>query len=322
MLGDALLRQIKKRPVIKDSLLSLLKTIYTALADYPISPQPAGYIYPLFIDYPVKPQPRYGHGRPPHPQLYEIINKNREAYKEILRQLLCYKDSLTQIAKVETNPHSTRPMWNNGWLPGLDAAAIYGFLCLNNPCRYFEIGSGNSTKFARQAIKDYHLRTAITSFDPYPRAEIDAICDRTIRQPIEEVDLHIFDELEAGDILFVDHSHRVFMNSDATVVFLEILPRLKSGVLVEFHDIMLPFDYPFEWKDWHYSEQYVLAAYLLAEGNKFDIVLPNVFVSSDPELRDVLSPLWQDHRLQGIETHGASFWIQIAREPKGAGGEG
>ena len=311
MLSHALLRQLKKCPVVKDHILSLLKTVYAALVDYPVNPQPAGYVYPLFVDYPVNPQPRYGHGRPPHPKLYEIINRNRGTYKETLGLLAQYKDSLVQIAKVESNPHSTKPAWINGWLPGLDAAAIYGFLCLNNPCRYFEIGSGNSTKFARQAIKDSHLRTIITSFDPHPRAEVDTICDHIVRQSLEEVDLHIFDELEAGDILFVDHSHRVFMNSDATVVFLEIVPRLKPGVLVEFHDIMLPFDYPLAWKDWYYSEQYVLAAYLLAEGNKFDILLPNIFISSDPELSRILFPLWEDPRMQGVETHGASFWIRM-----------
>ena len=37
-----------------------------------------------------------------------------------------------------------------------------------------EIGSGNSTKFARRAIRDHRLCTRITSIDPHPRAEIDA----------------------------------------------------------------------------------------------------------------------------------------------------
>lgn len=101
------------------------------------------------------------------------------------------------------------------------------------------------------------------------------------------------------------------MNSDATVVFLDILPRLKSGVFVEFHDIMLPLDYPVAWQEWYYSEQYLLAAYLLAEGNNFEIVLPNTFIGQDPELRGIMSPFWEDPRINGIETHGASFWIRM-----------
>lgn len=311
MLSHILLQRIKKHPVLKDRVLFLLKKTYASLVDCPLEAQPAGYIYPLFVDYPVNPQPRYGYGKPPHPRLYEMIDRNRESYQHVLALLLRYKDSLAQIAKGQADPRSTKPAWINGWLPGLDAVALYGLLCLHNPRRYFEIGSGNSTKFARQAIQDYRLRTEITSFDPFPRAEIDAICDRSFRQPLEEIDLQVFDELEAGDIVFVDHSHRVFMNSDATVVFLDVLPRLKPGVLVEFHDILLPFDYPPAWKNWYYSEQYMLAAYLLAEGRKFDILLPNFFISSDPELRSILAPLWADPRMQGVETHGVSFWIQI-----------
>lgn len=140
----------------------------------------------------------------------------------------------------------------------MDSVAIYGFISENKPVRYYEIGSGNSTKFAKQAIKDYKLQTRILSIDPNPRAEIDSICDQVVRKPLEEVNLNIFEDLEAGDVLFIDNSHRSFMNSDVTVVFLEILPRLKPGVFVEFHDIYLPFDYPQEWDTRYYNEQYLL----------------------------------------------------------------
>jgi hypothetical protein len=90
-----------------------------------------------------------------------------------------------------------------------------------------------------------------------------------------------------------------------------VIPRLKPGVLVEIHDIMLPYDYPADWIGRHYSEQYVLAAYLLARGSRFEIVLPNAFISQDNELKAVLNPLWQRAEMQNVETHGVSFWIQM-----------
>ena len=265
----------------------------------------------ILLDDPVTLQPRWGYGKPPHPELYGIINKNRDIYKNYLVQFLEYKDFLTRIPMAKTSDGSTIPAWINGMLPALDAAALYSFLSLNNPKRYFEIGSGNSTKFAKQAIKDHGLRTKITSFDPHPRADIDPICDDAVRQPVEGVDIAVFEELEAGDILFVDNSHRVFMNSDATVVFLDILPRLKEGVYVEFHDILLPFDYDPQLAGRYYSEQYLLAAYLLAEGNKFDILLPNKFITSDPELNNVMLPLWESPKMKGADAQGSSFWIKI-----------
>lgn len=266
--------------------------------------------YFIILDYPVHPKPRFGWNQPAHPKLYEIINRNRTIYAEYLKRFLQYKAHFIRISKDENQSVPESPYWINGWLPGLDSVAIYGFLCEHNPVRYYEIGSGNSTKFAKQAIKNHNLQTKILSIDPNPRAEIDTICDRVVRQPLEDVDLNIFDDLEAGDVLFIDNSHRSFMNSDVTVVFLEILPRLKPGVFVEFHDIYLPFDYPKEWSTRYYNEQYLLASSILAEGNKYEIVFPGMFIAQDSELSKIIDPLWDSPEMQGVEKHGGSFWIR------------
>jgi len=235
-----------------------------------------------------------------------------------LKNIMGYKDCLIKIPLIQNNQATDEPSWVNPTIPFLDSAALYTFLSSNNPRRYYEIGSGNSTKFARQTIKDHKLMTTITSIDPAPRAVIDRICDTCIRKPVENVDLGLFDELEEGDILFVDNSHRVFMNSDATVVFMDVLPRLKPGVFVEFHDIYLPYDYPvYGYKERKYwSEQYVVAAYLLAEGKMFDVVLPNTFVSEDEELSSMIGALYglvEDMSGQslGRSRGGESFWIKI-----------
>ena len=39
---------------------------------------------------------------------------------------------------------------------------------------------------------------------------------------------------------FTTGSHRVFQNSDVTAFFLDVLPRLKPGILVHIHDIFCP----------------------------------------------------------------------------------
>jgi hypothetical protein len=139
---------------------------------------------------------------------------------------------------------------------------------------------------------------------------VDGLCDRIVRQPLEDADLSVFEELEPGDMLFVDGSHRALQNSDATVVFLEILPELEPDIWVGFHDIFLPDDYPDDLADDYYSEQYLLAAYLLAGGGKLDVLLPATFVTREPELAAVLDPLWRDPAMEGVETHGVSFWIR------------
>ena len=70
------------------------------------------------------------------------------------------------------------------------------------------------------------------------------------------------------------------MNSDATVFFLEILPRLPGGVLVGIHDVFLPYDYPRDYADRYYSEQYLLAAHLIAGNPALEPVLPGLTVRS------------------------------------------
>ena len=66
--------------------------------------------------------------------------------------------------------------------------------------------------------------------------------------------------LSAGDMVFIDNSHRAFQNSDVTVFFTEVLPALPAGVAYGIHDIFLPDDYPAGWSDRFYNEQYLLAA--------------------------------------------------------------
>ncbi|MBF0329906.1 MAG: class I SAM-dependent methyltransferase [Nitrospirae bacterium] len=265
--------------------------------------------YPIFLDYEVETVPRYGHGKPPHAHLYEIINKNREVYKNHLNSFLHYTEQLVQIPI--TYESDNQPFYINGYLPGLDSIAIYCFLAMYNPKRYIEVGSGNSTKFAYRAIDDNKLRTKIISVDPFPRTKIDKICDQIIRIPLEKMDLDIFDTLEDGDILFIDNSHRCFTNSDVTVVFLDIIPKLQKGVIVEFHDIFLPYDYSSVFANNWYSEQYLLACYLLSEGSKFDIILPNMFISEDQELSEIMKPLWERSEMRDVASHGGSFWIKI-----------
>lgn len=266
----------------------------------------------LLLDYPFKPKPRYGYKRSSHQQLLELIKKNKTEYEQILKNFLKFKDKLLKIPL--TSQQSSVPYWLNGWLPGLDFVALYSFFGIYKPRRYFEVGSGLSTKLARKAIEDFDLSTKIISIDPEPREEINSVCDISICRPLEEVDLKIFKELKSGDFLFIDGSHRSFMNSDVTVIFLDILPKLEPGVLLQFHDIFLPDDYPPGSEENYYNEQYLLAAYLLADkGREVEIVFPSAYISHDRKLSKVLDPLWKTSNLKDVEQHGGSFWVRIKK---------
>lgn len=266
------------------------------------------------INDPPKAQPRYGYGKPAHPLLLERIERGRVGYRRRLQGYLAFADDYRRIPldPSDTRRSATTPCWRNRWFPGLDAVTLYGLMACTRPAQYVEIGSGFSTMFARRAVTDHGLACRITSIDPKPRVDITSICDAVHRRPLETVDPAVFESLEPGDILFVDGSHQLLMNSDVAVVFLEILPLLKPGVLVHFHDIWLPHDYPVEWADRYYTEQYMLATLLLF-GDRYDIVLPNRFITDDPDLSGVLAPLWASAELAGAPSHGGSFWIERSR---------
>jgi hypothetical protein len=264
----------------------------------------------IALDYPVRPEPRYGHGRPPHPQLERIIASGHDRYRATIEEWARLEPQFRPIG-MHRGATADEPYWNNGWLPALDAAALYGFIAATKPARYVEVGSGHSTRFSRRAIRDGGLATTITSIDPHPRAEIDAICDRVIRSRLEDADLSLFNDLAAGDIVFFDGSHRVFTNSDVAVFFLDVLPRLAPGVLVQVHDIYLPFDYPPSLSARYYSEQYMLAVYLMGSLARADsIVLPNAYVTEDREFAAMIEALWNKPGLETLERYGASFWFE------------
>ncbi|MEM8585831.1 MAG: class I SAM-dependent methyltransferase [Bacteroidota bacterium] len=265
----------------------------------------------LFLEYKVDMRPRYGHGLPAHPELLQIIEDQRASYLDFIDKALVHKDAIWKIKDSKNEADSRLPVWNNGFLPGLDIVMIYTMLSHFKPGKYIEVGSGNSTKVAHKAKQEQGLETKIISIDPQPRAEIDQLADQIVRKPFEDTKLEIVDQLDANDILFIDNSHRILPNSDANVFFLEVLPRLKKGVIVHIHDVYLPYDYPQFMCDRFYSEQYGLAMYLLANPAKYRPLAPNYFISEDEELAGKLAPIWSHVNLEGVERHGGSFWLKI-----------
>jgi hypothetical protein len=267
----------------------------------------------LHLEYPVDMKPRYGHGLPAHKLLNEIIDANRETYKVWLVKILSNREYLASIKDKSKVMNSVDPSWNNGFLPGLDIALLYTVFASSNAATYIEIGSGNSTKVAFKAKKDFSLNTQIISIDPAPRTEIDKLADKVIAVPFEKTDLSVFSTLQKNDIVFVDNSHRLFPNSDAMVFFMEVLPSLAPGVLVHIHDIYLPYDYPQDMCDRYYSEQYGLAPFILANPSRYKTTMPNYFVSQDNELASILNPLWEHPSMPEVERHGGSYWIEIGK---------
>jgi tetratricopeptide (TPR) repeat protein len=261
------------------------------------------------IDYPYVSSVRYGAGRPLMPLLPERLGAGHAAFRDLLGDFAAYSDDFAAIA-LDGDYAAPAPFWINTWFAPLDAMALFGLLCRNNPAHFVEVGSGTSTKFARLAISSHRLSTKIVSIDPQPRSVIDTLTDETFRVPLETLDLALVDRLREGDIFFLDSSHRSFQNSDVTVFFLEILPRLAPGVLIHVHDIYLPEDYPSGHVGRRWNEQYLLAAVLMFGGDRFETVFPSWYVSREPALAAEKDRLLRVGPLSELSIHGASYWFR------------
>jgi len=267
--------------------------------------------FPIFLEFPIQPKPRYGHGDfPAHPQISDILAARDEVYRTHLESFLELADSFTDIPLHAVNGDGNRAMWGNGSFPALDAIALYSFVTKLNPATYLEVGYGNSTRFARRAIRDHRLRTRIVAIDPYTKPGVDEQCDEIIHDTMENLDLRLFTGLEPGDILFIDGSHWVFQNSDVVVFFLDVLPALPPGVWVHLHDITLPNDYGPDFTHRYWSEQYMLAAYLLGGMAGIEIQLPNHYLWRDTDMTSILDPLREGTPLGQVPMVGSSFWFR------------
>jgi hypothetical protein len=242
--------------------------------------------YPPSLDY----RPRWGWGRPSHAGLVRLFDRDRAGYWEVIRGVRELKPFLAAIPNRFIWERAPEPGWVGPPMNALDLALLYYFVSRHRPATYLEIGSGATTCFARRAVSDHRLPTRIISIDPQPRAKVDSICDEVIRSGLETVNLGVFDALQPGDIVFMDGTHRSFMNSDVTVFMLEVIPRLKPGVILHFHDIFLPDDYPETYLTWYWNEQYLLAVHLLAACDRARILMPSFYLSADPDLRRSLRP--------------------------------
>jgi Methyltransferase domain len=213
-----------------------------------------------------------------------------DRFVETLKPYLNH-EILENIPDMESAPNE--PYWGNDYFSWDDARFAFAFVATHEPSKIVEIGSGHSTRFFRKAINAFSTGTRIISIDPSPRANVDSVADIVITKSLLEVSLEQFDTLESGDLLFHDGSHITLNGTDTVCLFLEVLPRLKPGVVVHIHDIHLPYEYSSSFDGRGYSEQYMLASALL--------------FSKEWE---VLAPIRYLHSTGRASYGGGSFWMR------------
>lgn len=201
--------------------------------------------------------------------------------------------------------------------PSGDSEIYYSMLRLYKPENIIEIGSGQSTLLALEAIKmnkieDPTYKCKLICIEPYEYSWLEEIGVEVLRKRVETIDTDFFSSLRQNDFLFIDSSHVIRPQGDITYEILELLPILNKGVLVHFHDIFTPKDYLEEWVEAQrlWNEQYMLEAFL-ACNTEFEVLLASnhIFHSNKDLLLEKCPVLKTDLLTNPIREVG-SFWIK------------
>ncbi len=200
--------------------------------------------------------------------------------------------------------------FKNNWFETIDAEVLYCVIRHFQPSHVVEVGSGFSTRLMRKAIQDGNIQTKLISIDPQPRVDIRPYADEIIPSVVQEVDpLKIADRVGSDGLLFIDSSHTIVTGGDVPFLYLDLLPKLKKGALIQIHDVFLPFDYRQEWvregRGW--TEQYLLQAFLW-DNSFFEIIWPARYMW-EYQRSELLATIPSE----SPENIPSSFWLRKVR---------
>lgn len=198
--------------------------------------------------------------------------------------------------------------FDNPQFSGTDALALYGMVRHFQPARIIEVGSGYSTRLEAKAIL-VNGSGKLFCIEPCPqdvlRSGFPGLTE-LVEKEVQNVSLELFETLEANDILFIDSSHVVRIGGDVDFLFLEVLPRLKPGVVIHVHDIYFPLPARRDWvmeERRFWSEQQLLHAFLMYN-TQFEVLLANAYAARrfPEQMKSAFptSPWWG----------GGSFWMR------------
>jgi len=250
------------------------------------------------------------------------IDMNDSGQLDLLRnQFPKFRDEYEQIPIKPTGDGSGFHL-SNTLFGGTDALVAYCMVRQFQPSLIIEIGSGLSSLLLAQAAEK-NQSSDLVCVEPFPREFVRKGFPglrSLIEKKVEDIDPKFFSQLDSGDLLFIDSSHTVKIGGDVNYLFLEVLPRLKPGVIVHVHDIFLPFEYRRDWvmtefRFW--SEQYLLQAFLTFN-SEFEVLMANRYLAHR-YLEDLKAAFPNLENLEALRPKplrwiGGSFWMR--RKPQ------
>lgn len=229
-----------------------------------------------------------------------------------------------EVAGLQVYRDATALEYGPGYGP-IESQVLHCFLRSSKPAKVIEVGSGVSTVCSLKAMEMNAQERegfdfTFTCIEPHPRRAFRSVTRIIhIQKMLQETDLSIFEQLGQGDLLFIDSSHSVKPGSDVLTSLLEVLPRLKSGVIIHLHDIYLPYVYsPAVLEDYFGWQETALLLALLKGNSHLQVLccLSALHYDRRERLRELLSDyVPQNEGPPGIRLRGtqgmfpSSIWL-------------
>lgn len=217
------------------------------------------------------------------------------------------------IPYITENTTGLRYYFNNNTFEYSDAIFLHLLIRHFRPKRIIEVGSGFSSAVMLDTNELFFNNSIdLTFIEPYAerlkRLMKPADFGRVtlVEKKLQDVETTLFGQLEAGDMLFVDSTHVSKTGSDVNVILFDLLPVLPEGVLIHFHDVFYPFEYPKDWvvgwSGFGWNEIYLLRAFL-THNDKYRIILFNTY------LEYLYEDWFMEHMPLCLRDKGGSLWL-------------
>jgi predicted O-methyltransferase YrrM len=248
------------------------------------------------------------------------INLNVRGQLQHVQQFAAYN---CELSLPDSKSSGCRYYLDNGFFSYGDAVSLFGMMRLYSPTRIVEIGSGFSSALMLDVNDRFFSGRDIdfTFIEPYPSRLLGLINDtdrdacRIVEEHVQNVPGEIFTALDENDILFIDSSHVAKANSDVLYILFSILPMVKPGVLIHFHDMLWPFEYPYLWlkegRAW--NEAYFVRAFL-QYNDAFSVSFFNSYLERNHEacLREYLPVMLRPPSSKATPGN-SSLWLRKVR---------
>lgn len=236
-----------------------------------------------------------------YPVLHGVFSAAAERFEAFLARLDAHRTAFDRFGG-----EPPAPRFGQDWFPRLDACAAYAMVRERRPSLIVEIGCGHSTRVMARAIADGGLATRHLCIDPAPRAALAGLAIEHRSATLDQLDRADHMMLAMADLLFVDSSHIGMPGSDVDRLINDVLPRLKPGAVIHFHDVFLPYAYPKHWSWRGYNEQSLVAPLMTSGGYQ-------VLFSSHYVVRQMADRL-EDSFIAGLpllpEALESSLWLE------------